>query len=1047
MKRNIFKLSYKKKHFVVYCLSVVLLLIGVITSVSAREPIKRPSSIIPVKGTVKDSQGKPLAGATVSVAGKNVSTVTDNDGNYSIDLPNGSQKLQFTYIGYEKQEILINGQTTINVKLVPAQNNLQDVVVQVGYGTQKQGDLTGSITTVKPVDLNQGSANLNVAQMLEGRVAGLVINEHSGSPGDDPVINIRGNGSLNVATTTRPNANNPNPLYNPLIGNSNDPLVVVDGFPLAHLRDMNTINPNDIQSISVLKDASSTAIYGSRGANGVILITTKKGRVGKLNINYNAQLATDYGTKQLPLLNGTQYLNFYEQLANSPDNNLAAPVFPFLDSQIDSILQANHGGTDWQKQVLRRKSSINQSHDLTLSGRTGYISYSINGSLFEQYANVAPGKYMRYYGKSRIGYDDGKFAADVLLSYTYEDDDIRTNDYYGAITNDPSQSVHGPNGNLSVNSFPNQQFRTNPLFTPTESVNFWTQGTTYIATDLRYKLLPSLTLNANFGLTRYDYQTFNNNMAAWNNGNVDPLQNNASATYRNSGNSIAEIFADYTKVVKKNSFVILVGASEAARTYRDIYGYGSNFSSNTIGFNQLAASSTISQPATSYYTDKTESAFGRVNYSYDDRYLATVNFRADGASQFGPNNKVGYFPSAAVAWRIDKELFMKDQTSINNLKLRVGYGLAGNDNIPSGLTDLSYGYYSYAGAPALSRVGNYVPNPNLKWEQVATLDFGLDFGLKNMQLQVDYYLKKSSQLLETQTVPTETGYSQILVNEGKVQNKGIEATLGLQFQNIAGSGLTYAPQFNIAYNHNVIQNLGGNVIKFNNIYIGQNQFPYTEKREAGSQYNSFFVYHYEGVWQTSEATEAAKYGEKPGDPKLQDKNSDGVYDDNDRYYAGNAEPSLTFGLANRFIYKHFELNAFIQGVYGNKIYDQTAMVLDNPSAGYYNNLSPSVLQRWTPKNPSNTEDSKLDPLNPLLVASDKYLENGSYLRLKEVILSYNFKEHLIPFINSLRVGLGVTNIFTVTKYKGLNPDVLTIDNQYNMYPYNHTVTLNINANF
>ena len=767
-----------------------------------------------------------------------------------------------------------------------------------------------------------------------------------------------------------------------------------------------------------------------------------------MTVNYNVKIATDFGAKQVPVLNASQYLNFYEQLGADPNNKLSPPSFPYTQAQVDSISKLGPG-TNWQSEVRRKASTLNQQHELSLSGHNGFISYSLDGSYFDQFGNIAPLQYTREYGKARLGYDDGKFSFDVSLSYTHEKDDQRTDDYWGAITSDPAQPVYGANGNLSVNQFPGQQGRSNPLFLPTETSNFWIQGTSFVGATAKYIILQGLSVNTNLGVTKYDYQQFYNQMATWTtSGSVDPTQNSANASYRSFGNNIAELFANYTKTVAtKNVFSLLAGASVQSRFYRDIFGQGTGFANPNIGYYSLLGSATVSQPSTSYYTSESQSAFGRLNYAYDDKYLATFNFRADGATQFGPDHKVGYFPSGAVAWRIDKEDFMKSVTAIKILKLRVGYGVAGNDNIPSGLTDLNYQYGSYAGGTTLTRVGNYVPNPSLEWERVKTLNFGLDFGVKNLSITADYYIKNSDQLLLQKNVPLETGYSIILVNQGKVQNKGIETTISLYVPNILGSGISYSPSFNFAYNKNMIVNLGGDVVQTNNIFIGNTQYPYTIQRQAGHQYNSFYLFHYEGVWQQNEATEAAKYGAVPGDPKFRDANGDGKLTDADRYWAGNADPDITFGFANKFNYKQFELDAFVQGVYGNKVYSQTQLILDNPSAGYFNNLSPDVLDRWTPTNPSNTEDSKLKPLSQQLAASDKYLEDGSYLRLKEVILSYSLPKNIIHGINTIKVGLGMTNIFTITKFKGLNPDVQVTDSQYNLYPFNHTLTLNLNVNF
>lgn len=1049
--------NYAMKHFVSFRLLALLLCFfsaALTFTVSAQESkITQNNSNSPneqkkVSGIVTDQNGEPIIGASIIVKGTSRGTITDVNGKFTLDNVNSTINLTVSYIGYMTKSIAIGSKTRIDVILAEDSKALDEVVV-VGYGTQKKSDLTGSITQISAADLNKGGAsNLNVAQMLEGRVAGLTINQHNADPGSDPTVLVRGDGTLDVATTTRPDNNNPNPLYNPLIGNSADPLVIVDGFPLMYLRDMNTIAPNDIQTVTVLKDASSTAIYGARGSNGVILITTKKGKSGnKVNINYSVDLSSQVVAKELPLLNDKQYLNFYNQLSTDPNFKLNNSNFNLNQQKIDSILTNDGGGTNWQRKVAVSPSNLNQSHNLSFSGQTGFLSYALTGSYLSQYASVAPNKYQRYNGKARVGYDDGKFAVDVSLAYSQESNNNNKNDYYGAVISDPSQSVYKSDGSFSINRFTNLAGNTNPMFIPTVTTDFWQQNSTFVNTNLRYEIMPGLIVRGDFDISKYNYQAFYNSQESWNNGIPNPSINSASATYRYTSNTLGDLYLDYTKMIfKKQTINFMLGSSVESKAYSDIVGTGTNFANNSIGYYALQATGVITSPTTSWFENKTESAFGRLNYNYDDRYLATINFRADGASQFGTNNKIGYFPSFALAWRLNNEKFIKNALPfIDNLKLRLSYGVAGNDNIPSGLTDLKYSYGTYAGSTTITKVGNYVPNPNLKWEKIGTYNVGLDFGIKNLQAQFDFYVKNSSQLLLMKNVPTETGFSSILVNQGSVQNKGFEATIGYQFENIGGSKFSYVPQLNFAYNKGVITDLGGNVVSTANIWVGQTNYGSVGLREAGQPFNEFWVYHYDGVWQKSEATQAAKYGCVPGEPKIKDVNKDGVIDSKDRYFAGNADPSTTLGFSNRFIYKNFELNAFFQGVFGNKIFNLSQFILDNPSVGYLNNLSPSVLDRWTPTNPSNTEDSKLNPVSSSFAQSDKYLQDGSFFRLKEVTLSYR-----VPLIHSaikdLRLRIGVSNVFTITNYQGLNPDVRGVDTQWNMVPYTRTYTFSVIAN-
>ena len=1025
----------------------------------------------PITGrVVTKSDGLGLPGAIITIKGTKFTTISDMDGNFTIEVLDEKAVLVVTYTGYKTQEIVLNGKESINVALEATTTALDDVVV-VGYGTQKKGDLTGSITKVKASDLNNGSANLNAAQMLEGRVAGVFINQNTANPGADPIIRIRGNGTLDVAKAGRPNSDNQNPLYNPLIGASADPLVIVDGFQLSHLRDMNTISPNDIESFTVLKDASATAIYGARGANGVIIITTKNGRkFSKMDINYYTQFGVNTIVNEMPLLNASQYLNFYKDLKNTPGFSIPVNISvddtgtdPFSDTQINNLLQTGVN-TNWQRKVLA-KTTANQSHFLTLSGGSETLKYTVSGNYLTSNTLVAPGDYERYNGKTRIGYEKGKFSFDASLSYTneknnndrylynyFENDENNQSKYtyWYALLADPTQSVYNSDGSFSKSRIIERAGNENPLFSPTVTTSFWIQETNYLNTTLRYEIFPGLKINSIFGTSKVSYEAFKSVRATWNNAVPDYTNNFASAVYRTSGDTMLEVFADYNKKVgDKHSFNMVVGASKGQKKYNDIEAAGFDFPNSDFGFDRLQSSSVPTPPRTSRFRSTSRSFFGRVNYNFDDKYLAQFNLRADGASQFGDNSKVGYFPSASFGWKINKENFMKSFSNLWNLKLRLSYGTAGNDNLPNGLTSLRYSYDTYSSGTNLQLAMNYRPNPNLKWETIATTNLGLDLGYKNLTATLDLYLKKSTDLLLIKDLPAETGFIKEILNQGKVENKGIELTLGYNFYNLFGSKLNYQPQFNFSYNKSIVTDLGGESVipQGTDLYNFRTFLGRSMLREEGQPLNSFYLYHFDGIWQIGEETQAAVYGAKPGDPKMRDTDNNKVLDNKDKYHAGNADPTTTIGFANNFYYKNFELKAFFQGVFGNKVYNQTRLILENPDLGFLNNLSPAVLDRWTPTNPSNTESSKLNPTTQAYRESDKYLDDASFVRLKEINFLYHWKMKPEKQIRELVFGLGITNVFTITPYKGLNPEVWHFDNQWNVNPYTRTVTLSLNASF
>lgn len=1010
------------------------------------------------------SDGLGLPGATITLKGTKIISISDFDGNFTIEVPNEKSVLVITYTGYKAQEIALNGRTSINVVLEETSTALDEVVV-VGYGNQKKSDLTGAITKVKASDLNNGGANLNAAQMLEGRVAGVFINQNTANPGADPVIRIRGNGSTDVARAERPNSDNPNPLFNPLVGASADPLVIVDGFQLSHLRDMNTISPNDIETFTILKDASATAIYGARGANGVILITTKNPKkFSKMDVNYYTQFGVSTVAKKIPLLNAREFNTFYSDLISE---NGSFPGFDVSNTGASQYFTANLAeetlnNTNWQKEVV--KTAINQSHYLSLQGGSETIKYAVSGNYLTSESLVAPGDYGRYNGKVRLGYEKEKFSFDVSMSYanernnndrysySYFDGDGSNQykyTYWFALLTDPTQPVYNPDGSFTRNQF-GQVFRENPLFSPSVTESYWVQKTNYLNASIKYEILPGLKLSTILGNSKVDYEAFKSVGAPWNDGVPDYNRNFASVVYRSSGDRMIEFLADYNKKFdEKNTLTAVFGVSKGEKNYNDIQAAGENFPNRDIEYFLLQASNVATPARVSRFKSNSEGFFGRVNYSYADKYLAQVNFRIDGSTAFGVNNKYGYFPSASFGWKINKEDFMKRFSNLWNLKLRLSYGEAGNDNIPNGLTDLLFTYETYGGKTYLKPSKNITDNPDLKWETTATSNLGIDLGYKNLTVTIDLYSKNSRDVLLTKTENIVNGFIKRITNQGKVENKGIELTLGYNFYSIFGSKMNYAPQLNFSNNRSIVTAMAGEKIipDGTDIYVSRQRIGSTMLREEGQQLYSFFLYHFDGVWQTGEEIQAAQYGAKAGEPKIRDVNNDGVLNDEDKYHAGTPTPPITMGFANNFYYKNFEFKAFIQGSFGNKIYNQTRLLLENPNINTFSNLSPVVLDRWTSTNPSNSVDSKIGVIKTEFVESDKYLDNASFIRLRDVNIVYHWKMKPEKQLRELTFGVGVTNLFTITPYKGLNPEVWQFDNEFNLTPFARTLTASLNVSF
>ena len=567
---------------------------------------------------------------------------------------------------------------------------------------------------------------------------------------------------------------------------------------------------------------------------------------------------------------------------------------------------------------------------------------------------------------------------------------------------------------------------------------------------MKYEILPGLKLSAILGASKLSYEAFKSVGAVWNNGTPDFDRNFASVVYRSSGDRLLNFLADYNKKINnKHIFNALLGAEYGEKNYNDIEAAGYNFPNPDLNFNLLQSSTVPTPTRTSRFKSNSNSFFGRINYNFDDKYLAQFNFRVDGSTAFGKNYKYGYFPSASFGWKINKENFMKGFSNLSNLKLRLSYGEAGNNNIPNGLTDLTYTYDTYGGVTYLKLSKNYKENPDLKWETTTTSNLGIDLGYKNLTATLDVYLKKSRDVLLTKNDNIINGFTKKIVNQGKVENKGVELTLGYTFYNLFGSKMNYQPQINFSYNRSKVTDLAGDKVvpEDTDVYINRNFKGATMLREAGQQLYSFFLYHFDGVWQENELATAGIYGAKPGDPKIRDVNNDGKLDKQDKYHAGTPDAPITVGYANNFYYKNFEFKAFLQGVFGNKLYNQTRMMLENPMLSPFGNLSTVVLDRWTPTNPSNTVDSKISQVRQEFIESDKYLDNASFLRLKEVNIIYHWKMKPELQIRELTFGLGITNVFTITPYKGLNPEVWHFDNQYSTNPYTRTFTISLNVNF
>lgn len=1003
-----------------------------------------------VTGVVKDSATRsPLAGVTIQVKGTTTGTTTDVDGKFSLQVPDNAAVLIVSFLGYERKEIRVRENSVVSIVLVPATTGLNQLIV-VGYGTQKKSDLTGSISSIKGSEVTDLPTQ-RVDQALQGRAAGVSVVNTDGAPGGNTVIRIRG--------------------VNSVLG-GNNALVVIDGLEGG---DLSSLNPDDIASIEILKDASATAIYGSQGANGVILITTKTGKKGKPVIDYNYSIGFSNILKKLPLMNAVEYAKNVNAVQLSNDGNGIHPLPIFTDAQIQSFQK--NGGTDWQDVIFR--TAITQNHLISLSGATDKLSYRISGGYLDQEGIVLNSDYKRFSLRASVKGDITKWAsfglnwdgvkAESNSTLFGSGTDWPNNPISGALQFAPTVPVYDSNGNFSVAS-PHYGNPTvwNPLASAIEPVINNNINRNNVNADLDFTIIPGLTLKIMGGAIL----TNTNNRSFLNDKTFIGLQNNGLANvygeqfqyYQNSN------ILTFDRTFSKHHLIFTALEEQDFTNDYSSTVNGSNFLNQQTGFYDLAGANIVT-PSSDVSKRVLKSYMGRLNYVYDGKYLATVSFRADGSSVFGQNNKWGYFPSAALAWRVSQENFIRNLNFFSDLKLRASWGVTGNQAINpyETLARISSGAnYPYDGGD-VNNIGFYIsnaPNPNLKWESTTQVDVGLDAGVLNnrLSLTVDYYNKRTDNLLMPAQLPTYTGLSSIIVNAGSLGNKGMEVSVS--GDPIAEGNFKWHSGINVSANRTRVLSLGPNsMIGYKAGGSGaavNSAFMYLV---PGQPYGQMYGWKYLGVWKTTQAKEAAAYGQLPGDPHYFDKNHDGKITIADTTVIGNTQPKAVFGWSNELTYKNFNLTFLIQGTEGNDIFNVTKVDLDQPEGAGID-----LLHRWTPQNqnsdiPGIINASTREAANLVNKISfppstsnttSRYIENGSYARLKNVTMTYNFSQHLLQKIGfkNASVYLSGTNLITLTKYSGYDPEVSSytandaeLGSDFFNYPSSKTWVLGLKISF
>lgn len=969
---------------------------------------------------ISGTDNKPLAGVSISIKGATAGSSTDAEGKFSIQASEGAT-LVFSYIGYESYEYTLAGSRLPDIVLQPADKTLQDVVV-VGYGTQKKRDLTGSISSVNSKDI-QSLPVPNVGEALQGRAAGVQIFS-SGSPGSNVSIRVRGTGTIN----------------------NSDPLLVIDGVPTDI--PLNTISPDDIASIEILKDASAAAIYGSRGANGVVIVSTKKGSSTQNHLSLKAFTGTQQATSMVDLLDAAQFASLHnEMMANNGQPQNPAYADPVSLGK----------GTDWLGSLFRKAPM--QNYSVSYSGGNPKSTYYVAGSVLDQQGIVLGTSYRRYsiqFNTDSKVFDWLKFGNNLSLNH-----DIKKNGSYdirNTMAALPTQPIYNPDGSWSGPTGQSMWYGdiTNPIGKATLDQNA-TRGYNILGNIYgEVTILHGLSFKSTGGVQASFWDT--RNWSPKYNWQPIPQPNTyLGESYNKSLTWLWDNYFTYDKHFGSGQHLTLLAGSSAQNNRFDymngsIQGFASDY---TQQLNNGTILPTIGGSGSEWAL---LSFIGRANYAYEDKYLLTASIRRDGSSRFGKANQYGTFPSASLAWRISKENFFNNVPYFNDLKLRIGYGVTGNQNIGnySFASVLQTVQYNFNGTPVTAIVPLAIPNPGVHWEEVEQANIGLDAALFNnrINITVDAYLKNTNGMLVPMSVPISTGYSDIVVpsiNAGKVRNKGIE--LAITSNNIRGA-FKWNSSFNISYNQNKIISLNDSVPLFTGS-IGLNQN--LSIQSAGHAVNSFYGFVTNGIFQTQ--AEVDKYASQvpgndpynrtsPGDIKFRDLNNDGIINDQDRTYLGDPNPLFIFALNNSFAYKGFDLNIFLQGVYGNKIFNANRIYQEGMAVAQ--NQTKAVLDRWEGEGSSNTMPRAVfnDP-NKNTRVSNRFIEDGSYLRVKNVVLGYTLPAAISTRmkLTTARIYLSGENLFTFTRYTGFDPEAGAAGIDLNLYPVTRTISAGINLTF
>lgn len=1028
-----------------------------------------------ITGKVLNStDGSPMQDVSVSVnaLGKKIQTLTNSEGSYTIKTPVNATEITFTHVGMKPVKEPINGRTTITVSLVNLNVDLQDVVV-IGYQTIKKSDLTGSVTTVSKKEATDRIVT-SLSDLMKGRAAGVQITENDGTPGGGSTIYIRGASSIN---------------------GSNTPLYVIDGI----IGSGDDVNPADIESIEILKDASSTAIYGSQGANGVIMITTKKGSVGKTKLDFYTNYGFQNIPKYIPMMNSAEYeraifgknsITYYKK---GTPYTIASNQTGYYDAEGDVYVYPSTGAddwknyyspdsinTDWQRQIYQQ--SLAKDYRLNVSGGNEKQTYSLMLDYFGQNGIVVNSGINKFSGRFNLKQE---LRQNVTLNLNISainqnrkgiisgtDNSI----VWQALTQPPIKPVNSTEKDDISGETPG--VNNNPYYQAMH------QTLNYFNTSLSSSIVLNWKINKAF-----NFQTQNSYLPTNGTNEIFYPSNTAQGassnglgrlvTQRGYGLVTENVLYYNPYIGSKHKIASLIGTSYDYRQNNTITTENRNYQVETLGINGIGLG-TVPQIPTKYLTEATlVSIFGRINYTYNNKYLLTASVRRDGSSRFGAGNKYAYFPSGAFAWRADQEKFIKNLNIFSNLKFRSSWGMSGNQAIPSyqSLSLLTNALTPINGStPTFGVAPNQVANPMLRWETSTQTDLGIDIGLFNsrVNLTLDWYKKTTKDLLNQLSTPVYTGYNTYWTNYGTIENKGLEIALDAKL--IQSRNFKWTTQYNMSFNRGKVIEISQNGYLLRNPgFFSSGNFNIVQE---GSQLGLWYGFIQTGIYQSQSEIDNSGIKQifafpvstiQPGWKKIQDQNGDGIIDDKDKVVLGSGAPDFTGGFVNRFSYKNIDLSVAFQFSYGADIFNATK-VKSIVQRGYYN-LSTEVNDRWAPDlyaiNSNGTKGALVIPGNPSNLYprdgffEDNYLyntniEDGSFIRLSDVSLSYSFTRNITRKVrvSGIRLFASAKNLLLFTKYSGYDPEVNTSNNtlfapgmDYGAYPKARTFAFGANITF